>query len=211
MSSIEGMSVFEVMEAKAMLSSLYDFMKSTINMPYDRNAQTLDNYPNAYNSNKVVSLIKFAIESKDKSLIEWLQSFDYSLPEQYAKKKSNEGLSVEAVEALIMPMQGFHLFVSDEATHESRITDVMVSEFGKFVSDSVAKDITAREILNYIDMKNNTEIGHYLFQCAKQGNMKMGKADFVLKELWEWLKDYGFKVKSYVAFADAYGKLMKKG
>lgn len=194
-----------------MLSRLYDFMKSTINVPYDRNTRQLDNYPIAYNSNKVVSLIRFAIESKDKSLIEWLQSFDYSLPEQYAKKKSNEGLSVEAVETLVMPMQGFHLFVSDEATQESRITDVMVSEFGKFLSDSVAKDIVAREILNYIDtLRNpkhaNADIAQYLYWQQKQGNISK---NFLRKELWQWLNDNGFAVLTESAFNQAWNTKAK--
>lgn len=202
-----SMSMFDIMEAKAMMIEIYKFMNSTINIPYDREnpQKEMEKFPVGYDSYKVVSMINLAMKSKDNNLIAWLQSFDYSLPGKYYSEKSKYGDWSEILDGLAWKMRAFHEFVSEMTTQESRITDDMVSEFSKFLSDDVVKNFIAREILNHIDTLRgynaNSKISRYLCRQQKNGNISQS---VVKKDLYKWLKTNGFDVASLSAFNQAW-------
>lgn len=168
----------------------------------------------------VYALINSAQESNDKELCTWLASIDLKPWNEYVKAFRNEahpfGDMITDICSLTEKLKDLRAWLEETQEDGQSLNDCGIAcndnqvhqesdeankEAAEFASlfFEVSGDVQrAREILAHIKPLTNAAIARAIKDYRTQGVINK---DIPVKNMWQWLKEHKYKVKSYTAFS----------
>lgn len=168
----------------------------------------------------VYALINSALESNDKELCTWLASIDLKPWNEYVKAFRKDahpfGDMITDICSLTEKLKDLRAWLEETQEDGQSLNDCGIAcndnqvhqesdeankEAAEFASlfFEVSGDVQrAREILAHIKPLTNAAIARAIKDYRTQGVINK---DIPVKNMWQWLKEHKYKVKSYTAFS----------